>query len=85
MCRLLIVSDDLSERRAIRKLIEETFMNIKILTDATTEEEALKISDRFLPEMMLLDMDTIFLDGFSLERKLSQQLPNLKTIIFTKK
>ena len=85
MCRLLIVSDGLAERMTIRELIEESFMNIKILPDATTEEEAVKIANRLLPEMMLLDMDTSSLDGFSLEKKLSQQLPNLKTIIFTKK
>ncbi|GGC81044.1 helix-turn-helix transcriptional regulator [Enterococcus wangshanyuanii] len=83
MCRLLIVSDDLQEQLMLQKSINDSFMNIKILPPATTEAEALKITEEFLPEILLISIDHIEIDGFIVKRKIVKSLPNIKVIILT--
>ncbi|MCA5012858.1 MULTISPECIES: helix-turn-helix transcriptional regulator [unclassified Enterococcus] len=83
MCRLLIVSDDLQEQSMLQQSINDSFMNIKILPPATTKVEALKITEEFLPEILLISIDHLDIDGFIVKRKIVQTLPNIKVIILT--
>ncbi|OJG97986.1 hypothetical protein RV18_GL003682 [Enterococcus termitis] len=83
MCRLLIVSNDLEEQSILKQSISDAFMNIKILPSATTEAEALQITEKFLPEILLIAIDHLEVDGFGVKRKIVQDLPNIKVIILT--
>lgn len=83
MCRLLIVSNDTNEQQTIQHSIDESFMNIKVLPFAKTEQEAVTIAETLLPEILLIAIDHLDIDGFIVKRKIRQQLPNIKVIILT--
>lgn len=85
MCRLLIVSNDLKEQQALQCSINDSFMNIKVLPPAETEQEALTIAEKLLPEILLIAIDHLDIDGFVVKRKIVQQLPNIKVIILTER
>lgn len=85
MCRLLIVSNDAKEQQTLQQTINDSFMNIKVLPPAETEQEALAIAEKLLPEILLIAIDHLDIDGFIVKRKIVQQLPNIKVIILTER
>lgn len=85
MCRLMVVSKSSQDRIFIRQLIDASFLNIRVLPDASNGQEALEIAEKYLPEVMIIDLDLPDVDGFFIKKKILKLLPNLKTIIFTEK
>lgn len=85
MCRLLIVSNDTKEHLLLQQSINDSFLNIKVLPPAKTELEALTIAETLLPEILLIAIDHLDVDGFIVQRKIVQQLPNIKVIILTER
>ncbi|MDA9470279.1 helix-turn-helix domain-containing protein [Enterococcus sp. 5H] len=83
MCRLLIASNDSSEQNLLQQTIHDSFMNIKILPFASTQAEALMIAEKYVPEILLIAIDHLDVDGFLVKREIVQQFPNIKVIILT--
>jgi two component transcriptional regulator, AraC family len=69
MYKLLICDDEPLERIALRKMIEKRYSNITVLDDAKTGGEAVKAAQRFLPDILLIDIKMPELNGLEAQEK----------------
>ncbi|TYR80250.1 helix-turn-helix domain-containing protein [Priestia megaterium] len=83
MCRLMIVDAEPLERQALRLILKRKFLNLTILEDAKNGVEAIKLANRFKPDIILMDIQLPGKNGFSVQREIMKVLPNVKIIIIT--
>jgi len=83
MYKLLICDDEPLERIALRKMIEKRYSNITVLDDAKTGGEAVKAAQRFLPDILLIDIKMPELNGLEAQKKIIEFHPTIKTAIIT--
>ena len=83
MYKLLICDDEALERIALRKMIEKRYPDITILDDAKTGDEAIKSVQRYLPDILLIDIRMPVLNGIDAQKKIIEFHPAVKTVIIT--
>ena len=79
---VLIVDDDSDLRQLLRTSLAS---NRRVIHEAATAEEGLRLALDTLPDVLLLDIGLPGLDGFSLCRAMDDEptLSNMKTVIIT--
>jgi DNA-binding response OmpR family regulator len=79
---VLIVDDDSDLRKLLRMSLENSH---RVIHEAATAEEGLRLALDTLPDVLLLDIGLPGLDGFSLCRAMDDEptLSNMKTVIIT--
>ena len=79
---VLIVEDDSDLRQLLRTSLAS---NRRVIHEAATAEEGLRLALDTLPDVLLLDIGLPGLDGFSLCRAMDDEptLSNMKTVIIT--
>lgn len=77
--RVLIVDDQFIVRMAL-KLYLLAFDDLEWVGEADNSEQALQLCDRIKPDVVLIDLDTFGLDGFSASRAINQCCPWIKVI-----
>ena len=79
---VLIVDDDGDLRNLLRMSLENSH---RVIHEAATAEEGLRLALDTLPDVLLLDIGLPGLDGFSLCRAMDDEptLSNMKTVIIT--
>ena len=79
---VLIVEDDSDLRQLLRTSLAS---NRRVIHEAATAEEGLRLALDTLPDVLLLDIGLPGLDGFSLCRAMDDEptLWNMKTVIIT--
>ena len=79
---VLIVDDDSNLRKLLRMSLENSH---RVIHEAATAEEGLRLALDTLPDVLLLDIGLPGLDGFSLCRAMDDEptLSNMKTVIIT--
>lgn len=83
MYKLLIADDEAFERKAMRFILKKSFANIDIVDEATTGEEAVALSKKHKPHIILMDIKMPEKSGLEAQRSIVQFLPGVKTIILT--
>lgn len=83
MYKLLIVDDEAFERKVIRFMLKKSFTNIEIVADATTGEEAILLSKKYEPHIIIMDIKMPEKNGLEAQQSIIQFIPNVKTIILT--
>lgn len=79
--RVLIVDDHPGMLRAIaRLLLELQYDVVGKLTDAT---DLLETAQRLEPDVIVLDMNLPGMDGLTACRRITQELPHIKVVVFT--
>jgi len=82
MIRMLLVDDHMLMRQGTRTLLEED-PEIVIVGEAAQGEEALLLAERLRPDVVLLDIRLIGLNGVEVARKLRGELPEIKVLMLT--
>jgi CheY-like chemotaxis protein len=79
---VLIVDDDSDLRKLLRMSLENSH---RVIHEAATAEEGLRLALETLPDVLLLDIGLPGLDGFALCRAIDGDptLWNMKTVIIT--
>ena len=79
---VLIVEDDSDLRQLLRTSLAS---NRRVIHEAATAEEGLRLALDTVPDVLLLDIGLPGLDGFSLCRAMDDEptLSNMKTVIIT--
>ena len=79
---VLIVDDDSDLRQLLRTSLAS---NRRVIHEAATAEEGLRLALDTVPDVLLLDIGLPGLDGFSLCRAMDDEptLSNMKTVIIT--
>ena len=79
---VLIVDDHAVVRQGLRSLLELQ-EDIEVLGEAANGLEALEQTDRFLPDVVLMDLLMPEMDGIEATRRIKAVSPNTQVIVLT--
>lgn len=82
MITVLIVDDHDLVRTGIRKMLAEV-TGIKVVGEASTGEDAVKLVRQHNPQVVLMDVKMPGIGGFEATRKLLRMDPDLKVLVLT--
>ena len=80
--RLLAVDDHPTVRSGLSLLFQE-HEDLELISDAETGEEALEQVERHDPEVVIMDVRLPGIDGISAIKRIAENAPNVKTVIFS--
>jgi DNA-binding NarL/FixJ family response regulator len=80
--RLLAVDDHPTVRSGLSLLFEE-HEDLELVSDAETGEEALEQVERHNPEVVIMDVRLPGIDGISAIKRIAENAPNVKTVMFS--
>ncbi|MDF1759216.1 MAG: UvrY/SirA/GacA family response regulator transcription factor [Coxiellaceae bacterium] len=82
MINVMLVDDLDLVRTGIRKMLDES-AGIKVIGEATSGEEAVKLARSVKPNVVLMDVKMPGIGGFEATRKLIRMDPDIKVLIVT--
>ncbi|MDF1796171.1 MAG: UvrY/SirA/GacA family response regulator transcription factor [Coxiellaceae bacterium] len=82
MINVMLVDDLDLVRTGIRKMLDEA-AGIKVIGEATSGEEAVKLARSVKPNVVLMDVKMPGIGGFEATRKLIRMDPDIKVLIVT--
>lgn len=80
--RLVIVDDHALVREGLRSMLEAE-PDMRIVGEATNGREAIQISHRLRPDVILMDLRMPVMDGVAATRKIKAEYPSTCVIILT--
>jgi DNA-binding NarL/FixJ family response regulator len=80
--RALIVDDRLRSRNGLQALLA-TIPEIQIVGEATNGEQAVRQTEKYQPDAVLMDVHMPVLDGLEATRLIKSRWPEVKVIILT--
>lgn len=83
MIRTLIIDDEYLIRQAICRLINWTGLGFQIVAEASDGLEAMELVEKYVPDLMILDINIPLLDGIQVAEKVRASYPQVKIIILT--
>ncbi len=83
MIKVLVVDDHVLIRKGIR-LILETYPDIEVVKEAGDGEEAVRLTMKYEPDVVLMDLSMPNgIDGFTATKEIMQQHPKTKILVLT--
>lgn len=82
MIRILLADDHPIVREGLRAVLE-TQSDFEVIAEAASGDEALRIALTTSPDILLLDLEMPVMDGVEAIRRLRQQRPDARVIVFT--
>lgn len=83
MYKLLIVEDEPLARYVIRSFIETHFPNIQIVSEAESGREAIEVSRKFEPDIILMDVKIPGINGLEASKEILSEFPKTVILILT--
>jgi DNA-binding NarL/FixJ family response regulator len=80
--KVLIIDDHPLFRQGIRWSLESTD-DIVVVGEAENGQEAIKLTDRFLPDVVLVDINLPGLNGLEVARVIKRHHPNVRVIVLS--
>ncbi|MED2867092.1 hybrid sensor histidine kinase/response regulator transcription factor [Bacillus thuringiensis] len=82
LIRLLIVDDQPFVRESLRTLLDK-YEDLNVVGLAEDGNEAIDLCGRLQPHVILMDLDMQHMDGVEATKKIKQQWPHIRVLIFT--
>ncbi|GAB6451345.1 hybrid sensor histidine kinase/response regulator transcription factor [Bacillus cereus] len=82
LIRLLIVDDQPFVRKSLRTLLDR-YEDLNVVGLAEDGNEAIDLCGRLQPHVILMDLDMQHMDGVEATKKIKQQWPHIRVLIFT--
>ena len=82
MIKVLLVDDHELIRIGIRRLLQDV-SGIKVIGEASTGEEAIKMAKEFIPDVVLMDVQMPGIGGLEATRKMIRHNPDIKILALT--
>ena len=79
--RVVIAEDEMLERKAMRKFLEEQFQDIEIVGEAVNGRKAIELAEELQPDLMLMDIKMPGIDGLEAMEIICQSQPAIKFIV----
>lgn len=79
--KIIIVDDEVIERKAMKKFIEENFSHIKVVGEAANGRVAIEQAKVHKPDVMIMDIHMPGIDGIEAIRQILLEMPQTKFII----
>lgn len=80
--RLLVVDDDAGFRSTLRRLLEQR-AEAQVLAEAGNGEDAIRLTDRLQPDVVLMDLAMPRMNGLEATRQIKTRWPELAVVILT--
>ena len=80
MYRLLIIDDESSTREQIRDSVNWEKMNITVVGEAEDGLNALVLSEKLLPDIVICDIKMPHMDGVSFAMEFTSRFPSAQVI-----
>ncbi|PEJ49004.1 histidine kinase [Bacillus wiedmannii] len=82
LIRLLIVDDQPFVRESLRTLLDR-YEDLNVVGLAEDGNQAIDLCGRLQPHVILMDLDMQHMDGIEATKKIKQQWPHIRVLIFT--
>ncbi|RAL23211.1 response regulator [Thermoflavimicrobium daqui] len=82
MYRILIGDDHEHARQAMRLIIEND-PQFEIIGEATNGNEVIELTEKFMPDMILMDINMPILNGLEATRIIKERFPYVKIVMVT--
>ncbi|OJE33986.1 histidine kinase [Bacillus tropicus] len=82
LIRLLIVDDQPFVRESLRTLLDR-YEDLNVVGLAEDGNQAIDLCGRLQPHVILMDLDMQYMDGVEATKKIKQQWPHIRILIFT--
>jgi DNA-binding NarL/FixJ family response regulator len=79
---ILIVDDHEVVRKGLRSYLD-TLPNYRVIGEASTGEEAIKIVEEFIPDVVLMDLIMPGMDGVETTRRIKKISPRTQVVVLT--
>ncbi len=79
----ILLADDHPILREVLRAVLETQPEFEVIAEAANGQEALRLALALQPDILLLDLEMPVLDGVETIRRLRQQQPHSRIIVFT--
>lgn len=81
--KVMLVDDEQAVRDAIARKLEWEEIGFQVVAMAENGEDALEKAETFAPDVVMTDISMPFMDGLTFCRKLKEQMPWTRIIIFS--
>ncbi len=81
--RIVIADDHPLFRSALRTLLEQSSTDVEVVAEANDGQEALELSRRLKPDLVLMDMIMPGMDGMEATRAIKAELPQTIVLVMT--
>ncbi|NAY92359.1 response regulator [Muricauda sp. JGD-17] len=82
MIKVLIADNHPIVRLGIKQVLESS-SEMEIIADVSTTTELFEVLEKVTPDVVILEMDIPEINGIATLRKLKQEFPNIKTLMFS--
>ncbi|GAA0592247.1 response regulator [Virgibacillus siamensis] len=79
--KILIAEDELLERKAMRKFLEDNFNELEEISEAANGREAIEQAAIFEPDIIFMDIKMPGINGLEAIEKIQNTLPSIKFIL----
>lgn len=79
--RILIAEDELLERKAMRKFIEENFTDMTVVGEAINGREAIELAQEKQPDIIFMDIKMPGINGLEAIEQINANQPTIKFIL----
>lgn len=83
MLRAIIADDEEVIRNGLKKLIKSYNLDLSVIATAKDGEEAIELIKKYLPEIILMDINMPFINGLEAIEKAREIDPNSKIIVIS--
>jgi DNA-binding NarL/FixJ family response regulator len=80
--RILIVDDHAHAREGIREILEE-YEDFVIVGEGKNGEEAIKLTEELMPDIILMDIQMPFMNGLEATKRIKLKFPYVKIVMIT--
>ncbi|SFC82033.1 two component transcriptional regulator, LuxR family [Bacillus sp. OV322] len=80
--RILVVDDHTHAREAIRIILEE-YSEFKIIGEAKNGQEAIRLTEALMPDIILMDIQMPVMDGLEATKIIKTKFPSVKIVMIT--
>lgn len=79
--RVIIADDHALFRDSLRSLL--TLRGLEVVAEASTGRDAIRLSDQFRPDVVLMDLDMPDIGGLEATRHIVREMPDVKVVVLT--
>ncbi|SDO12300.1 response regulator transcription factor [Alkalicoccus daliensis] len=81
--KILIVEDEVLERKALKKMIESNFSNTEVIGEASSSRQAIELVELFHPDIITMDIRLPGMDGIQTIEEIQKNYPHISFIILS--